>query len=251
MTFILNEHEWARDMIESRSLGKRPFETLCRVARYYIDEGYRKDEARRLIETFLLQCKPDASTALWMDTLDRAVSCAVKHPAVVIDKLVITKPELEAIDNLNGVQVQRLAFTLLCLAKYYDAINPKANHWVCADDSDIMAMANIKDSIRRQCELYRQLKDLGMIRFSKRVDNTNVCVLFVSKGATAMEIDDLRNLGNQYLYAKGTTGYFRCANCGTISKSVKSSVNKRMIDKRGNAAKWCVECEKTRSHSGA
>lgn len=250
MTFILNEHEWARDMIESRSIGKRPFETLCRVARYYIDEGYRKDEVRRLVETFLLQCKPDASSALWMDTLDRAVSCAAKRPAVVIDKLVVTKPELEAIDSLTGVQAQRLAFTLLCLAKYYDAINPKANHWVCADDKDIMAMASIKNPIRRQCELYRQLKDAGLIRFSKRVDNTNVCVLFVSKGEPAMEIKDLKNLGNQYLFAKGAPGYFRCTNCGAVSKSVKRSVEKRAIDKRGNTAKWCAECEKIRSHSG-
>lgn len=250
MTFILNEHEWARDMIESRSLGKRPFETLCRVARYYIDEGYRKDEVRRLIETFLLQCKPDASPTLWMDTLDRAVSCAVKRPAVIIDKLVVTKPELDVIDRLSGVQVQRLAFTLLCLAKYYDAVNPRANHWVCADDHDIMAMANIKNPIRRQCELYRQLKEAGLISFSKRIDNTNVCVLFISNGETAMEISDLRNLGNQYLFMKGVPGYFRCTNCGTISRSMKRSVDKRVIDKRGNATKWCVECERNRSHSG-
>lgn len=250
MTFILNEHEWARDMIESRSIGKRSFETLCRVARYYIDEGYRKDEVRRLLEMFLLQCKPDASSALWMDTLDRAVSCAAKRPAVMIDKIVITKPELDVIDRLDGIQLQRLAFTLLCLAKYYDAINPKANHWVCADDKDIMAMANIKNPIRRQCELYRKLKDAGLICFSKRVDNTNVCVLFTAKGEEAMEIRDLRNLGNQYLYAKGAPGYFRCANCGAVTKIAKSSVERRMIDRRGNTSKWCPDCEKTRSHSG-
>lgn len=249
MTFILNENEWAREMVAARSLGKRPFETLSRVARYYIDEGYKREDVRRMVETFLLQCRPDASAALWMDTLDRAVSCAIKRPAVIIDSIIVTRPEMEAISRLDGVQAQRLAFTLLCLAKYYDAVNPQANHWVCAEDSDIMAMANIKPPVRRQCELYRQLRDAGMISFSKRVDNTNVCVLFISGGDTALEINDMRNLGNQYLFANGAAGYFRCTNCGTVAKSSKSSVDKRAIDRRGRCDKLCPECQKTRLHS--
>ena len=41
MNIILNENEWAENMIKTKSLGKDPFETICRVARYYIDNNYK------------------------------------------------------------------------------------------------------------------------------------------------------------------------------------------------------------------
>ena len=244
MAFILNEHEWAADMIDSGKIGKHPFETLRRVARYYIDEGYRKDSVRKLTESFLVRSKPDASPALWMDTLDKAVAYASKHPAVNIGKIIITKPEIERIDEISGVQARRLAFTLLCTAKYFDAVNPNANHWVYADDKEIMNMANIITSVRRQSAMYRQLRDSGMICFSKKVDNTNVCVLFIKDGETALEIDDFRNLGNQYLFYKGVRGYFRCENCGAIERSASCD----SLDARGRRAKYCKECNAVRQH---
>lgn len=244
MTFILNEHDWAADKIESGDIGKHPFETLRRVARYYMDEGYRKDAVRKLTESFLIRCKPDASPALWMDTLDKAVAYAAKHPAVNIGKIIVTKPEMDVIDGISGVQVKRLAFTLLCIAKYYDAVNPNANHWVYADDRDIMKMANITTSIRRQSSMYRQLHDAGLIGFSKRVDNTNVCVLFMTDGDTAVEIDDFRNLGNQYLLCKGERGFFRCENCGAVDHVQQRG----SLDTRGRKNKYCRECGAARSH---
>ena len=77
MTIVLNEHEWARDMIESRSLGAKPFETLSRVAKYYIDKDYSKKGVRGMLDTFLLQCEPTASLPKWSETLDYAVARAL------------------------------------------------------------------------------------------------------------------------------------------------------------------------------
>ena len=48
MTIVLNEHEWAEKMIDTHSLGAKPFETLCRVAKYYIDKNYSKKETRKI-----------------------------------------------------------------------------------------------------------------------------------------------------------------------------------------------------------
>ena len=70
MTIVLNEHEWAEEMITSRSLGKKPYETLCRVARYYLDNGIPKKEVRRMLDTFLIQCDPTASLPRWANSLD-------------------------------------------------------------------------------------------------------------------------------------------------------------------------------------
>ena len=46
MSLVLNEYEWAEKMIDSHSLGKKPIETLNRVAKYYFENQYSKREVR-------------------------------------------------------------------------------------------------------------------------------------------------------------------------------------------------------------
>lgn len=233
MTIVLNEHEWAQDMIESRSLGDKPFETLRRVAKYYIDKDYSTKEVRCMLDTFLLQCDPNASLPKWSGTLDYAVKKALKYDAINIDAIKITEQEMSQIDNLNGKQIRRLAFTLLCLAKYWDIVNPQGDHWVNSKDSEIMRMANINTSIKRQSLMYFKLNEIGMIRFSKKVDNTNVRVCFITPGETVMTITDFRNLGYQYLKYHGEP-YFECQNCGITTK-----FNDPV---KGCKQKYCKEC---------
>lgn len=233
MTIVLNEHEWAEDMITSRSLGKKPFETMCRVARYYLDNGIPKKDVRRMMDSFLLQCDPTASIPKWADSLDKALARAAKYDAINIDGITITKPEMERIEKSGGKQIQRLAFTLLCLAKYWNAVTEKSDGWVNCKDGDIMRMANIKTSIKRQSLMYYNLNAAGMIQFSRKVDNTNVRVCFMEDGEQVMRITDFRNLGYQYLKYHGEP-YFVCCNCGVTAKYSSPQKGKRQ--------KYCTEC---------
>lgn len=232
MTIVLNEHDWARECIETRSLGKKPFETLSRVAKYYLDKNYGKKETRRAIEQFLLQCEPTASLPKWANTLELALNRALKYDAIQIDSIDITAAEMERIDALEGKQIRRLAFTLLCLAKYWNLVNPNCDNWVNNKDSEIMRMANINTSIKRQSLMYYNLNELGMIQFSRRIDNTNVRVCFAEAGETVMTITDFRNLGYQYLKYHGEP-YFECANCGLVIKQNTTA---------GRKLKYCREC---------
>lgn len=232
MTIVLNEHEWAHEHIVSRSLGDKPFETLSRVAKYYIDEGSNKRKARKQLDDFLLQCEPTASLPKWAETLDYAVTRALKYDAIKIESIEITKPEMDMIDALDGKQIRRLAFTLLCLAKYWDIVNPAGDHWVNSKDSDIMRMANINTSIKRQSLMYYNLNEAGMVQFSKKVDNTNVRVCFITEGEVVMHITDFRNLGYQYLKYHGEP-YFDCQNCGLTVKNDNAT---------GRKPKYCREC---------
>jgi len=233
MNIVLNEHKWAKDMITSRSLGKKPFETLSRVARYYIDNDCPKKEVRKMLDSFLLQCEPTASLPRWSDTIDYALDRALKNDAIKIDYICITKPEMKKIDSLQGRQIRRLAFTLLCLAKYWDAVNPRGDHWVNSKDSDIMRMANINTSIKRQSLMYNTLNAAGMVRFSKKVDNTNVRVCFIEDGDTAIKVSDFRNLGYQYLKYHGEP-YFKCQNCGITTKYNNPT--------KGTNQRYCSSC---------
>ena len=90
----------------------------------------------------------------------------MKYEAVDIDQIPITTSELDIIESMNGVQIERLAFTLLCLAKYWYMVSPETDYWVNNKDNEIMALANINTSIKRQCLLYGTLKESGLSMLS-------------------------------------------------------------------------------------
>lgn len=240
MTLVLDEHRWAADMIASHSLGKKPVETLTRVARYYIDEGYQKREVRRMMDAFLTACDPSVSTQKWAGALDFAMTRAMKYKAIHIDQIDITDNEMNRIGELKSKQVRRLAFTLLVLAKFWDKVNPKCDHWVNTRDGDIMKLANISTSIKRQSEMYRALNDKEMIQFSNKVDNTNVRVCFIQDGNVVMSIKDLRNLGYQYLACCGSDDYIVCQRCGMVVR--RNTVVPDGTARHGRAQKYCREC---------
>ena len=94
-------------------------------------------------------------------------------------------------------------------------------------------MANINTSIKRQSSMFGQLKDAGMIRFSKQIDNLSVQVLFAEDGDAALRVTDFRNLGYQYMKYHGEP-YFECAHCGLTDK-IKSATQRR-------PQKYCAQC---------
>lgn len=240
MGIVLRENEWAEKMIQSKTLGNKPSETLRRVARYYLDNGYKnKRDIKNKLEIFLIQCDPLASLPKWDSSIEYAINSAFKYNAIYIENIQITKSEIEKINSLTGIQLRRLAFTLLCLAKYWKIVCNDMDYWVTNKDSEIMSMANINTSIKRQCVMYGVLKDLGLIRFSKKIDNTNVKVCFVDdESDVVLNISDFRNLGYQYMkfYYNDhkRNPYFECENCG---------ITVRYTDpKNGRKQKFCKSC---------
>lgn len=234
MSIVLNEYEWAEQMIARHELGRKPVETLNRVAKYYLENNYSKRETRQLLDAFLSSCDPASSPAQWAETLDRITRNAGRFPLVRLDGICIFKGELEKIGSLPGNQIKRLAFALLCVAKYWDAARESNNHWVNTSDKEVMQMANINTSIKRQSLMFAQLKERGFIRFSKKVDNLNVQVAFMDEnGEIGLNIQDFRNLGYQYMQYCGGP-YFQCANCGLTVKLQEPS--------RGRRQKYCPGC---------
>lgn len=218
MSIILNEKEWAEQMLNGNSLGKHPTETLRCIARYYLDNGYGKVDTRLRLEAFILRCDPKASLVGWSDTIDRALKYALKTEAVEIESIIVTKPEMKIIDSIKSKQCRRLAFTLLCLSKYWNLKNKNNTYWVKDSDNEIMKMANINTSLKRQGSLLYTLKESGLISFNRRVDNTDMYVLFADEeGEPEMEITDFRNLGYQYLLYHGEP-FYKCQNCGLTVK---------------------------------
>ena len=198
MSIVLDEYTWAERAIREHDIGNKPSETLARVARYFAFRGYKRSEVRRRLEEFLYSCTPDAIPSKWSDTLDRLSKNAFKYPLVRIDSIPVTEAELKSVEAVGGKQARRLAVTLLCLAKYRAAASGKDDGWVNTPDAEVMKMANVHTSIKRQCMLYAQLRDAGLVRYEKKVENLSVQVLFSENDSdTALERGDIENIGDK------------------------------------------------------
>ena len=233
MSIVLNEKEWVLEKLEQPSLGKKPSETLSRIVKYYSSEGFSKTETRKKLETFLLQSDSTVSIPKWTKSIERVIKLSFGEPLINIDYISITESELSIISGLKGEQLKRLAFTLLCLAKYQKLVNPINDYWVNTKESEIMKLSNISTSLKRRCLMFKELQDLGLIQFSKRVDNTNVRVCFADDGSPMLKISDFRNLGYQYMMYRGKP-YFVCANCGITSKYANPNI--------GRKQRYCKKC---------
>lgn len=234
MSIVLNEYEWAEEAIRNNSLGNKPSETLGRIAKYYISKGSSKNETRKKIEEFVKRCDPSASIPKWDNMIKYVINKASRYGIIEIDSINITDKEMNVINSLDGRPIKRLAFTLLCLAKYWHEVDPTNDYWVSNKDTEVMKLANIKTSLRRQSAMFAELNKLGLIQFSKKVDNISVKVCFAQDGDIVMSLCDFRDLGNQYLMYLGEP-YFACENCGVIIKQNTGA-------KAGRKAKYCPEC---------
>lgn len=226
---VLNEKEWAKRAIDALSLGKKPYDTIVRVAKYYKADGYRKAELRRKIEDFMIRCDPHLSLVKWDGAITSALSVAEKYPMININGVMVTEPEMEKIDTLPSALQKRLMFTLVCLAKYGNIVNLNNNGWVNLAQRDIFALANITMTTKRQSLMINDLWQLGMIGYSCLVDNINLQVRILEDGDDALYVSDFRNLGNQYMRYV-SDGYIECESCGLVIKQT------------GNRQKFCREC---------
>lgn len=230
MSIVLNERECAIEALQRCVLDSKPLETLGRVAKYYRSEGYKKSDIHAMLESFMLKCDPTINIVKWQDAIDRQIKDADKFPLIEIEGIPITKKELDICDGLPGKQMRRLMFTLICIAKFCDAVSAKNNGWVNRPDKEIFKMANVVTPIKRQSLMLNDLREAGLIRFSRKVDNININVQCIDHtGKPVLIITDYRNLGYQYMRYCGEP-YFECASCGIV------------IKRASNAQKYCPDC---------
>lgn len=234
MTIVLHEREYAEHLLNANDLGNHPSEVLTRIAKLYFADGYSKSDTRKMLETYVLRCIPDANILLWQDLIDKNMRAAGRYPLVELDYVPVYRKELEICNNLEGIQMRRLMFTLICLARYGNMVSVSNNNWVNRQEKDILNLANLEVTVKRRSLMFNTLRDIGLIGFSRRVDNLNVNVKCLSIDALdelAVQVTDFRNLGYQYMRSTGTPS-LECSVCGAV------------IPRKNNRQLYCRECAK-------
>lgn len=189
----------------------------------------RQKEVLEKIEDYLRQF-PFLVLPKWQRTVDKIVAKAKGKGLIEIEYVGITEKELAEIAKLRKESLKKLAFTLLCIAKYFNTIRPENNSWVNTPDKDVFRMSDIRTlDCKRQQKLIRELYLLGLIGYSKVVDNVNLQVLFVdAETEPVLHIYQFDDLGYQYLEYVGDPSIVHCKCCGKLIK--KTSCRKDYCD---------------------
>lgn len=188
----------------------------------------------------------------WQKTIERYATHAKKRVLKEIDGIYITEKELDTIVSLNNKVLERLSFTLLCLAKLALERNEKSNGWVINEDSEIFRLARISAGIEKKAFYINDLRELGMIEYAVKNDNLNLQVLYIDGGENqnnVLYIADFRELGYEYLKYKGEN-FIRCADCDILVRNNKQQ-NKRYCSNCATKSRYeriinktieCIDC---------
>lgn len=231
---ILDEIEYAKNILENGPNGKTPFHCASLLARYYRQIlEYKPKKTELEIMDFLSKNFVEYSEARWYAPVESYIRKAKKRPLCQIPFVGITQKELDIIQSTENDKCAKVLFSLLCTAKYFNIRKDVNNNWSNLPAKDIFRMANVSTTIIKQDYIIHDLYVNGFVEFSKRVDSLNIRVPFIDTSDTyVLKISDFRNLGYAYLNWK-SGGYFRCAECGVLCKQ----------NRYGNK-KYCNECAK-------
>lgn len=236
----MNEYTYAENLLNKQDLkasdlGSKPSSTLNLLARYYREVGKDNDEIKELLSDFLHRCLKDKyKESKWIDSIFYQVVKSKKYTLKKVDKVEITKPEMEIVQSVKGKSRQKVLFTMLVLAKYYNAVSDKNNNWTNLEYKKIFKLANVQLSIQNQALLINDLYNCGFVNVSKNVGKPNIQVNFVyneyNDFDVILTITQLKDLGKEYLLFCGEN-YTRCQKCGV---AIKQS--------RNGKSRYCRNC---------
>ena len=247
---ILNEKDCAEKCLQNGLIDNKPFLTLSILAKYYYHEcGYRKKKITTLLIDYLSKHYPryDLNIFKWQASIEKIAANAGKYQLYQIPGVMIMKSEIETITNLHNKVLERLMFTMLCLAKLSNEKNPNNNGWVNADSKDIFKYAHISCKVDEREVKIGKLWQMGLLDFSKRNDNLNCRVAFIDNdGDEELFVSDFRELGYEYQKYKGEN-FIRCAECGILTRGNKNGTKKYCKDcstytPQETKTMVCVDC---------
>lgn len=235
----MNEYKYAENLANKSNytledLGTKPSATLGILAKYYRMQDKNDDEITQLLKEFVKEClDKDFQESKWIESITYQVkkSKSNKYSLRQVDKVYVTKSEIDTIQSVESKVKQKVLFTLLVVAKYYNLVSDKNNNWTNLEMKQIFKIANVQLTIQNQALLIHKLYKDRYIKLNKKVGSPNIAVNIIDNNSeVVVEITRLKDLGKEYLMYCGEN-YVRCERCGNIFR------------KTANHNKYCKKCQ--------
>lgn len=271
---VLNEKAYAQDCIRRGDLGDNIYQTLMIIAKYYYSLGYKRKKVVSFMNDFMEAgyINNNLNRKYWSDKIEKIANDVRKTPLYEIDGVWITDQEIETIDKLDDKNMRLVAFTLLCLSKYWNKRNKKNNYWVRNSTKEIFDLSRANCKASERDFMIGDLRNLGYIELPVNNVNLSIRVKFANENAKkVLFVDDFRELGYWYMKYKGEN-ITRCHECGILMRDNKYK-NKKYCNKcvkhttvgvklitcvdcgkqfyirsKNNKTRRCPDCQKKHSH---
>lgn len=249
---VLNEVKYAEYILRTGTIDKKPSSTISILAKYYRQElAKNEQETIELIDDFMSKNYPFYNKVLWQNTITNIVKKINKYNIRKIESIEITESEINKIKELKNEKLERLLFTMLCIAKTYNKTSDINNGWINTDVNDIYKIARV--SVKQAIEKHKIIHELivgGYLETSKKNTNMNLRVTFIDNSSpVVMNIRNLKELGYEYMNYENSSKFYRCKECGILFKRLKGSSAEYCKEhsgyqKKGNIQKNCIDCGK-------
>lgn len=223
---ILNELEYADSCIKNNDMGENPYTTLSILSKYYYHHlGYKKKQIILELTEFIAKNYPkyQLNKSNWDESIEKLASNAKKFQLHEIDGVWITKAEMQSIQDIHNKVLERLTFTMLCLAKLAIRKNGNANGWINEDAKTIFSLARVSGSVLDRNIRIGQLADIGILELPKKNDSLSVRLTIVDdESDNELFVHDFRELGYEYLKYCGEN-ITRCPECKLLFRNRKKN----------------------------
>ena len=236
--FVFDGVSYAKSVIENHNIDDtNANEHMMLLAKYNFHVNKMDDDSNyRAIVDYMkkywcLFAEPD-----YQRKIEDYIKNAHKYSFKSIESIKITKNELDFIASLDNIRLEKLAFVLLCVAKYECYYHDEPKYWITWSLNNLTKLARIHVTKNETLQLFRELVVRGVIESNSSGKNLYEHILFASDGQNdevALELQevDYKELAYTYLFYKnGFSGYKHCEKCGILIK-----IN-------SHSQKYCKKC---------
>lgn len=241
MNYVMNEKKFAEGILNGEGYGNNLQYTTAIIAKYFKSQGRGNKQIRETLDKLMDERIPHDTYFRWWEVkkrwVDRALSVAGKYPLYDFDEIVVTKPEMMLVnsihsDKFKNYRIRRLAFTLLCFAKFEEA-RGKKDGWINIDNKDIFAAADLKGlTNEKQCLMIHELYKAGYIDISPVIrihGHEGIRIKYIQGGETELTINNINEVGKIFRQYNGEK-MIRCKRCG------------KLVGATGRRMKYCSSC---------
>lgn len=231
----MNEQAYIDKLKAIGNLGEDIGYTVSLLAKSYFTEGDDINTARNRLEEDIAKYEPELSKKQSKVFIENALKLSNNHELIKVNEILITQMEMNCIMNIESdnkafktSSLRRLAFTLLCFAKFEMAKNKGNDLWINYNLNRIYKAAKLTGRSESQNNMYlHELYNKGLVKFAPHKNGIGVRVNFVDEDENensniVVRIKDINYAGDYFLQYCGKK-YIECKSCG--KPILKTTVN--------------------------